>query len=103
MKNNPNLNEKPGTSTPLSATICSAPAPLRPPHASPDHPLHAHYHPETDDYPPEEAELEAKWRATKGVDAEGKAWLTPRMERNAIKLAKLMASWPNVEGRDGDR
>jgi hypothetical protein len=66
---------------------------MKPPHANPTHPAHEHYLPETDDYPTSEAIIERQWREQKGVDPRtGKAWLTPRMERNAIRTAEAMAN-----------
>lgn len=64
---------------------------MKPEIANPSHPLHQHYRPELDDYPDEEAVIEQRWKETGGVDADGNAWLTPRMERNAIKTAQALA------------
>jgi hypothetical protein len=61
---------------------------MKPDFADPNHPLHQYYRPESDDYPHHEAPLEQKWKETKGVDENGKAWLTPRMQRNADRLAE---------------
>lgn len=49
----------------------------------------------TDEYPPEEAAEEQRWKETGGVDPDtGEMWLTPRMERNA---AALVATWKKWE------
>ena len=41
--------------------------------------------------PPCESDIEERWLIEKGVNPEtGEAWLTPRMERNAARLA---AAW----------
>lgn len=65
---------------------------MKPPHADPSHANHAHYNPEIDDYPDHEAPWEDQWRAMGGVDVDGKMWLTPRMGRNAARLAESMAN-----------
>ena len=67
---------------------------MKPPHADPTHANHAHYNPETDDYPDREAPWEDQWRSMGGIDVDGKMWLTPRMERNAARLAEFMANNP---------
>lgn len=47
----------------------------------------------SDDYPDAEAAAERHWREQGGVDPNtGKMWLTPRMERNAIRLAESLAN-----------
>ena len=72
---------------------------MKPPHASPTHPAHEYYRPETDDYPIAEAILERQWREQKGIDPRtGKAWLTPRMERNSIRIAEALANAPVSNG-----
>jgi len=66
---------------------------MKPPHANPAHPMHAHYNPATDDYPMCEAINEREWRATKGIDPRtGHMWLTPRMERNAVGMTRSLLS-----------
>ena len=70
---------------------------MKPPHADPSHVNHAHYNPETDDYPDHEAPFEKQWQYMGGIDVDGKMWLTPRMERNAARLAESLAN-VTVEG-----
>jgi len=65
---------------------------MKPPHADPSHVNHAHYNPETDDYPDHEAPFEKQWQYMGGIDVDGKMWLTPRMERNAARLAESLAN-----------
>lgn len=62
---------------------------MKPPHANPEHPSFAAYNPALDDYPDEEDEIERLWRQQGGICPEtGRMWLTPRMHRNSIELAK---------------
>ena len=67
---------------------------MKPPHADPNHPNHAHYDHEGDDYPEHEQPWEDQWKSTGGIDVDGKMWLTPRMQRNAARLAN---SWENSD------
>lgn len=46
---------------------------------------------EEETYTHEERELERKWKKQQGIDPEtGKAWLTPRMARNALRAETTM-------------
>jgi hypothetical protein len=62
---------------------------MKPPHACPDHPHFEQYRPEMDDYPDDEAQIENEWRSSKGIDADGQMWLTPRQIRNVARLENI--------------